>query len=266
MLKTYCSLVQYLAEHNSARVKRAFKLFNQGNDAVVTEVLDVNQLNKDLDNVVRQLSEARKKLSDTIGEYQLKIDVLKARKEKDWARNCATLYRKATDAARDNIPEAEFAKLLTEFAVFLQINAQYDDAIKAEWYQESEKLFKEAMPIWESLSAKYPEQYLGQKTHFLNKYAILQKKLKRWDEAEKLYTETIGLYSQLADSDPTYRAKAVQVRGNRAVIYKLQKQYEKAESEYLAVINDYRQISADKSSNYDKHLARNLFNLGIKGK
>ncbi len=263
MLKTYCSLVQYFGEHNSARVKRAFKLFNQGNDAVVTEVLDVNQLNPDLDNVVRQLSEARKKLSDTIGEYQLKIEVLKARKEKDWERKCAILYRKATDAARDNIPEVDFANLLTEYAVFLQVNAQFDSSIKAEWYNESEKIFKEAMPIWESLSAKCPEQYLGQKAYFLNKYAILQKKLKRLEEAEKLYTEAINLYSQLADSDPTYRTTAAQVRGNRAVIYRLQKQYEMAESEYLAVINDYRQISADSGSNYDKHLARNLFNLGI---
>ncbi len=263
MLKTYCGLVQYLAEHNSVRVKRAFKLFNQGNDAVVTEVLDANQLNQDLDNVVRQLSEARKKLSDTIGEYQLKIDVLKARKEKDWAKNCATLYRKATDAARDNIPEAEFAKLLTEFAVFLQTNAQDDDAIKAEWHQDSEKLFKEAMPIWESLSARYPEQYLDQRAHFLNKYAILQKKLKRREEAEKLYTEAINLYSQLAESDPTYRANAAQVRGNRANVYRQLKQSEKAEREYLAVINDYRQIAADSGSNYDKHIARNLINLGI---
>lgn len=263
MLKTYCRLVQYLAEHSSSRVKRAFKLFNQGNDVVVTEALDAHQLNQDLGNIVRQLSEARKKLLDTIGEYQLKIDVLKARKEKDWARECATLYRKVIDAARDNIPEAEFAKLLTDFAVFLQINGQHDDAVKTEWYQESEKLFTEAKHIWESLSARYPEQYLSQRAHFLNKYAILQKKTKHRDEAEKLYTEAIDLYTQLADSDPTYRASAAQVRGNRAVVYKLQKQYEKAESEYLAVINDYRQIPTENGSNYDRHIARNLHNLGV---
>ena len=265
LLKTYCGLVQFFTEHNSVRVRKAFKLFNQGDETAVSSTLDTGQINHDLDHCVGQLNEARKNLSDTIEEYLLKIKVIKANagKEQNWAADCVELYRKAAAAARNNIPQADFAQLITDFAVFLQVNGQYDKKIKDAWYKEAEKLHTEARPIWKSLSVKDPEKYLQQEAFFLNKFAILQKKMKNNEGAVRLYTESIELYSKLAEKDESYLPMVAQVRGNRAVVYKIMEKYDLAEKEYKAVIDRYRQITLEYGSSFDKHFARNLFNLGI---
>lgn len=263
LLKTYCGLIQFLTEHDSPRVKKALKLFNNGNVAAANTTLDPELLGQDLGCHVKQLNESRKKLSDAIGEYMLKINIIQARKEQYWTSDCVTLYRKATDAARNNIPEPDFAELITDFAVFLQVNGEFDNKIKDEWYQESEKLFTEARPIWKSLSFRDPERYTERMAYFLNKFAILQKKMGNRDDALKLYTESIELYSELAEKDHSYLPMVAQVRGNRAIVYKLMKLYEQAEKEYKAVIDLYRQVTLEYGSGFDKHLARNLFNLGI---
>lgn len=263
LLKTYCGLIQFLTEHNSLRVKKALKLFNQGNETAVNNTLDSEQLGQDLDRYVKQLNEARKSLSDAIGEHLLKIKVIEARKEQNWAAECVALYRKATEMARNNTPEAEFAKLITEFAIFLQTNGQFDSTVKNAWYNESEKLHMEAQPIWKSLSDKDPEQFLNQRAYSLYKYIILLKKLKKTDTVEKLYTEVLELYSKLAEENPNYREKLAEVHGNRGLFLKRQKQYEQAESEYLEAIDICRQATENFGLTFDRELARIFHFLGI---
>lgn len=263
LLKTYCGLVQFFTEHNSARVSRAFKLFNQGDETAVNSTLDTGQINHDLDHYVDQLNEARKKLSDAIEEILLKIKIIKARKEQNWTVDCAELYRKATTMARNNIPQGDFAKLITEFAVFLQINGQFDNAIKDAWYKEAEELHMEALPIWESLCDKEPDKYTDPRAHSLYKYIILQKKLKKTEKIEEQYAEVIKLYSKLSEENPNYKKQVAQVRANRGHFYKRQKHYEKAESEYLATIDFCRQTAAETGLKLDTELARTLHYLGI---
>ena len=263
LLKTYCGLVQFFTEHDSVRVRRAFTLFNQGDETAVNGILDTKQLSHDLDHHVKQFNEARKKLSDIIEEYLLRIKVIEARKEQNWAAECVALYREATDMARNNIPEAEFAKLITDFAVFLQTNGEFDNTVKEAWYNESEKLHTEALPIWKSLSEKDPEQYLNQRAYSLYKYIILRKKLKKTDTVEKHYTEVLELYSELAEANPNYLERLAEVHGNRGLFYKRQKQYEQAESEYLEAINICQQATEKYGLNFDRELARIFHFLGI---
>lgn len=362
LLKLYCSHVQFLTEHHSARVASSFVQFNQGDDSKVHILLDTVQLRQDLDhhvknldeirkglvdliknnclkindikknkgqnwtsdcialycettraarknipeadfvelitdfavflqdnlfghgndedvfggiladeesvhpeleNHVRQLQEARKELLDNIEEYKLKIKILQATKEKNWAADCVAFYREAVKAARNNIPEADFAELITEFAVFLQVNGQGNQPVKDAWFSESEQLFKEALPLWKSLGAKEPDRYRVKEAYILNKFAILQKKQENLDAAVQLYTESMDLYSELAGSTPSLRASVAQVRGNRAIVYKLQNKIEEAEKEYFEVIKIFRQLAVDFGSKFDAHLARNLVHLGI---
>ena len=244
----------------SARLAEAMRLFEAGDNKGANAILNLDEISHDAEANAARIDAAReieaesvKALESNIEEYRLKIKTLQNAMEKGWVNEVIAVYDKAVSVARNRIALEKFAKLLLEYAVFLQENKQY---------HLIGSLYDEALSKYRGFARQNPEAFDSDVAMTLNNLAILHKNTQRFDMAEQEYGEALEIYRRLAEKNhEAFDSDVAMMLNNLANLHSDTQRLDKAEQEYNEALEIYRRLTEKNLEAFDSDVARTLNNL-----
>ena len=262
LLDTAKLITRLSSTTTSARLAEAMRLFEAGDNKGANAILNLDEITQDAEanaarlDAVREIeSETLKALESNIEEYQLKIKTLQNAMESGWVAEVIAVYDKAVAVARNRIAPEKVAKLLREYADFLQKNKQYHLV---------GTLYEEALVICRTLAVQNPETFESDVADTLNNLALLHKNTQRFDQAEKEYTEALEIRRRLAQKNPeAFESDVAMTLNNLAILHADTQRLDLAEKEYIEALEIYRQLAQKNPEAFESYVAGTLNNLAI---
>ena len=245
---------------SSARLSEAMRLFEEGDNKGANAILNLDEISQDAESNAARIDAAReiegesiKTLESNIEEYRLKIKTLQNAMERGWVDEVIAVYDKAVSVARNHIASEKMADLLREYADFLNNNKQYHLV---------GTLYDEALSIYRDLAVQNPEAFDSNVARTLNNLANLHSEIRRFDTAEREYSEALEIYRRMAEKSLAYEGSVAGMLNNLANLHSEIRRFDTAEREYSEALEIYRRM-AEKSLAYEGSVAGMLNNLAI---
>ena len=245
----------------SERKRAAIEMFEQGNNRGVLDILNEEDIERDIQSAKNKLAigaqivdDARNEIRSLVEEYLLKaktwMSTYSEEKRFDEACKC---YEQAILHTRENLTDEELAERLHEYGKFLQDNKQF---------HQIETYYQEALSIYERLATTCPDTFKPKLAETLNFCANLYADTQRLDEAEEYYLRALEIRKQLADSDPeTYEPDLAKTMNSIAVFYSDTQRFNEAEAYHLGALDIRERLASSNPKVYEFDLSTTLNNL-----
>ncbi len=232
-------------EINTERLKQAQQCFIQGNfrQADVTEELsnDQERILSSMESKRRELDELHQQLIGNANEFLIKAQTMTTDPHNpDSIKDTCRLYEQSI---RGNM---RFYTLF-EYACFLQRHNQY---------HEAERYYQDAM-----------NRYGGKldaptRAIMLNNIATLQSDKNEYENALNLYKESLGIYRELAHSNPqTYLPSLAGTIDHVAQVQYQKHDIDDAEKSYRDALEVYRELAKSNPQTFLPHVAGTINHL-----
>ncbi len=245
----------------SERKRAAIEMFEQGNNKGVLDILNEEDIERDIQSAKNKLAigekivdDAREEIRSLVEEYLLKaktwMSTYSEEKRFDEACKC---YEQAILHTRENLTDEELAERLHEYGKFLQDNKQF---------HQIETYYQEALSIYERLATTCPDTFKPKLAETLNFCANLYADTQRLDEAEAYYLRALEIRKQLADSDlETYEPDLAKTMNSIAVFYSDTQRFKEAEAYHLRALEIRERLASSNPKVYEFDLSTTLNNL-----
>ena len=212
---------------SDALYQEAFALFMNGKVDEALAVLDDARL----EAKKKELEHEREKLAET---YLLKADLLQLKFDfKGAAKNIDEALSLAPTGST-HFKAAYFYQSLNEF-------------------KQAEKLYRRALALAENAE---------QRATTLNNLAVLQKNTNEFEAAERGYLEALGIYRELAETNPqAFLPNVAMTLNNLAALQKDTNEFEAAERGFREALGIYRELAETNPQAFLPYVATTLNNL-----
>ena len=246
----------------SAHLTEAMRLFEAGDNKGANAILNLDEITRDAEANAARIDDAReieaesvKALESNIEEYRLKIKTLQNEMERGWVAEVIAVYDKAVSVARNRIAANKFAKLILNYADFLNKNKQYHLVVS---------LYEEALTIYRTLAAQNSETFESDVAWTLNNLAALHYNTQRLDLAEKEYIEALEIQRRLAQQNPeAFESDVAWALNNLAALHYNTQRLDLAEKEYIEALEIYHRLAQQNPEAFESYVAMTLNNLAI---
>ena len=260
LLDTAKLITRLSSTTTSARLAEAMRLFEAGDNKGANAILNLNEITRDAEANAARIDDAReieaesvKALESNIEEYRLKIKTLQNEMERGWVAEVIAVYDKAVSVARNRIAANKFAKLILNYADFLNKNKQYHLVVS---------LYEEALTIYRTLAAQNSETFESDVAWTLNNLAALHYNTQRLDLAEKEYIEALEIYHRLAQKNPeAFKSDVARTLNNLANLHADTQRLDLAEKEYNEALEIQRRLAQKNPEAFESDVADTLNNL-----
>ena len=207
----------------SERKRAAIEMFEQGNNKGVLDILNEEDIERDIQSAKNKLAigaqivdDARNEIRSLVEEYLLKAKTwMSTYSEANRFDEACKCYEQAIALTRESLTEEDLAERLLEYGEFLHDIYQYH---KIETY------YQEALDICDRLAKAYPEVYEAKVAMTLNNLAVLYSDTQRFDKAEEYLLRALEIYERLVSQWPDVYASNVQIVQQNLQILKENKQ------------------------------------------
>ena len=260
LLDTAKLITRLSSTTTSARLAEAMRLFEAGDNKGANAILNLNEITRDAEANAARIDDAReieaesvKALESNIEEYRLKIKTLQNEMERGWVAEVIAVYDKAVSVARNRIAANKFAKLILNYADFLNKNKQYHLVVS---------LYEEALTIYRTLAAQNSETFESDVAWTLNNLAALHYNTQRLDLAEKEYIEALEIYHRLAQKNPeAFESDVARTLNNLALLHADTQRLDLAEKEYNEALEIQRRLAQKNPEAFESDVADTLYSL-----
>ena len=260
LLDTAKLITRLSSTTTSARLAEAMRLFEAGDNKGANAILNLNEITRDAEANAARIDDAReieaesvKALESNIEEYRLKIKTLQNEMERGWVAEVIAVYDKAVSVARNRIAANKFAKLILNYADFLNKNKQYHLVVS---------LYEEALTIYRTLAAQNSETFESDVAWTLNNLAALHYNTQRLDLAEKEYIEALEIYHRLAQKNPeAFESDVASTLNNFAELYFNIQRLDLAREKYTEALEIYNRLAKKNPKAFESDVADTLYSL-----
>ncbi|MEK7804113.1 MAG: tetratricopeptide repeat protein, partial [Planctomycetota bacterium] len=235
-------------EINTERLKQAQQCFVQGKFREADDILKAEDLSNDQERILstieskrRELDELNQQLIGNANEFLIKAQTMATDPHNpDSIKDACRLYEQSI---RSNM---HFYTLF-EYAYFLQRHNRY---------HEAERYYQDAI-----------NRYGGEldaptRATMLNNIAALQSDKSEYENALKSYKESLGIYSELARSNPqTYLPSLAGTINHVAQVQYQKHDFDDAAKSYREALEVYRELARSNPQTYLPHVAGTINHL-----
>jgi len=263
---------------DSERLKKARALFAEGKYEELDEVLNENEIDKDI-----ELYKERGKM--LANELTIKAQAILVNKPESWFEEADRLYAKAMAVIEDYNTTFNYAYFLYKHRQILKSSKLFEKVIffcsndeekaailnvlgllqkdKNE-YDKAEQSYQEALKIKRKLLKINPQTYLPSVGITLNNLGLLQKDKNEYDKAERSYQEALKIKRKLSKVNPQmYLSGVGMTLNNLGLLQKDKNEYDKAEQSYQEALMIYRKLVDVNPLTFLPYVAATLNNLAI---